>query len=73
MAFGSVCRRCLSYSSHINFLLIALKTKSESSSTLMRASSLIAPKLYDALFIRIGVVSLIDSFIFVAASSRAFC
>ena len=51
----------------------ALKTKSESCSTLMRASSLIAPKLYDALFIGIGVVSLIDSFIFVISSSRAFC
>ena len=73
MAFGSVCSGCLSYSSQINFLLIALKTKSESCSTLMRASSLIAPKVYEALFIGIGVVSLIDSFIFVVSSSRAFC
>ena len=73
MAFGSVCRRCLSYSSQINFLLIALEIKSESCSTMMRASSLIAPKVYDALFIGIGVVSSIDNFIFVASASRAFC
>ena len=73
LVFGSVCRRCLSYSSQITFLLSALKTKSESCLTLMRASSLIAPKVYDALFIGIGVVSLIDSFIFVVSSSRAFC
>ena len=73
LAFGSVCSRCLSYSSQINFLLIALKTKSESCSTLMRAFSLIAPNVYDALFTGIGVVSLMDSFIFVVSSSRAFC
>ena len=57
----------------INFLLIALITKSESCSALIRASSLIAPKVYDALFIGIGVVSLMDRFIFVVSSSRAFC
>ena len=73
LAFGSVCSRCLSYSSQINFLLIVLKTKSESCSTLMRASSLIAPKVYDALLFGIGVVSMIDTFIFVVSSSRAFC
>ena len=39
----------------------------------MLASSLIAPKVYDDLFIGIGVVSLLDSFIFVVSSSRAFC
>ena len=39
----------------------------------MRASSLIAPKVYGALFFGIGVVSFIDSFIFVVSPSRAFC
>ena len=72
LAVGSVCRRCLSYSSQISFLLIALKTKFESCSTLMRASSLIAPKVYEALFIGIGVVSCMAIFIFAGASSCAF-
>ena len=69
----SVCRRCLSYSSHISFFLIVLKTGSESCSTLMRASSFIAPKVYDALFIGIGFVSLMASLILVESSSRAAC
>ena len=72
-AVGSVCKRCLSCSSHISFLLMALKTRSESYSTLIRASSLIAPKVYDALFTGSGVVSFTPNFIFVVASSRAFC
>ena len=71
-AVGSVCRRCLSHSSQISFLLIVLKTRSDSYSTLIRASSFIAPKVYDALFIGIGVVSLMASFIFVVSSSHAF-
>ena len=73
LAVGSVCRRCLLYSSHIRFLLIGLKTRFESCSTLIRASSFIAPKVYNALFIGIGVVSCMASFIFVVISSRAFC
>ena len=73
LAVESVCRRYLSYSSHISFFLIALKTKSESCSTLIRASSFIAPEVYDALFIGIGVVSCMASFIFVVTSSRAVC
>ena len=72
-AVGSVCKRCLSISSHISFLLIALNTRFESCSTLIRASSFMAPKVYDALFIGIGVVSFMASFIFVVSSSRAFC
>ena len=73
LAVGSVCRRSLSYSSHISFLLIALKTRFESCSTLIRASPFIAPNVYDALFIGIGVVSLMADFIFVVSLLRAFC
>ena len=72
-AVGSVCKRCLSYSSHISFLLIPSKSRSESCSTLIGASSFIAPKVYDALFIAIGFVSLMATFIFVVSASRAFC
>ena len=72
-AVGSGCKRCLSCSSPISFLLNALNTESESCTTPIRASSLISPKVYDALFIGIGVVYLIASFIFVVSSSRAFC
>ena len=53
--------------------LVVLKTKFESCSTLMHASSLIAPKVYEALFIGIGVVSWMAFFIFTGASSCAFC
>ena len=72
-AVGSVCKRCWSYSSHISFLLIALKIRFESCSTLLRASSFMAPKVYDALFIGIRIVSFMANFSLVVSWSRAFC
>ena len=73
LSFGSICSRCLSYSSPISFHLIAWTTRSESCSTPIRASSLIAPKVYDALLIGIGAVSVMMILYFFDSSSRAFC
>ena len=57
----------------IIFRLIVLKIKAVSCLTLIHASLFIAPKVYDALFIGTGAVSLIVILFFVVSPLRAFC
>ena len=71
-AFGSVCYKCLLFSSRVSFRFIALNTKAASCST-HACIFFIASKVYDATFIGIGVVSVKTSFMFVVSSPRALC
>ena len=71
-AFGSVCNKCLLFSSQMSFHFIALNTKVASCST-HACIFFIASKVYDATFIGLGVVSVKTSFLFVVFSPRALC